>query len=153
VFVQATKSRRGSKTYLTYLVRESFRTKNGPRSRTVCNISKLPPTVRQLITEALAGKRWVCQAQIALSQAADFGGLAVLVEAWQKLGLDRLFASIGTARQRGLLQAMIFARLLFPCAKLALKENAPPALCWQKPAAWRRRKLLPKTIFTRPWMR
>ena len=42
MFVQATKSRRQNKTYVSYLVRESFRTSEGPRSRTVCNISALP---------------------------------------------------------------------------------------------------------------
>jgi hypothetical protein len=64
----------------------------------------------------------------ALQHALDYGGLAVLVEAWQQLGLDRLLASIGSPRQRALLQAMIFARLLFPCAKLALAERAAGTL-------------------------
>ena len=36
MFVQATKSKRGTKTYVSYLVREAFRTPQGPRSRTVC---------------------------------------------------------------------------------------------------------------------
>jgi hypothetical protein len=45
VFVQTTKSTRGGKTYLTYLVRESFRTAKGPRSRTICNITGLPAHV------------------------------------------------------------------------------------------------------------
>ena len=49
MFVQVTKSRRNGKVYLTYLVRESFRTAAGPRSRTVCNITALPPPLRQLI--------------------------------------------------------------------------------------------------------
>jgi len=128
VFVQVTKSRRGAKIYLTYLVRESFRTAQGPRSRTVCNITALPPPVRQLITEALAGQRFVAAEKIALHQALDYGGLAVLVEAWQQLGLERLFAGLGTPRQRALLQALIFSRLLFPCAKLALKERAAGTL-------------------------
>jgi hypothetical protein len=131
VFVQVTKSRRGAKIYLTYLVRESFRTANGPRSRTVCNITKLPPPVRQLIADALTGQRFVAEDKLALGQALDYGGLAVLVEVWQQLGLDRLFAAIGTPRQRSLLQAMIFARLLFPCAKLALKERAAGTLLAQ----------------------
>jgi hypothetical protein len=39
MFVQATKSRRGNKTYVSYLVREAFRTPAGPRSRTVCDRS------------------------------------------------------------------------------------------------------------------
>src|SRR5204863_5186550 len=48
-------------------------------------------------------------------------------------GLDRLFSSMGSARQRGLLKAMIYARLIFPCAKLSLKVQAQgtwlPAAC------------------------
>ena len=40
------------------------------------------------------------------------------------MGLDHLLAGIGTARDRALIKAMIFSRLLFPCAKLALKEQA-----------------------------
>ena len=128
MFVQVTKSRRGDKVYHTYLVRESFRTAAGPRSRTVCNITALPPSVRQLITESLTGRHFVAEEQIALRQALDYGGLAVLVEAWQSLGLDRLFEQIGSPRQRSLLQAMVFARLLFPCAKLALRERAAGSL-------------------------
>ena len=128
MFVQVTKSRRGPKVYQTYLVRESFRTAQGPRSRTVCNITGLPPAVRQLITDSLAGQRFVAAEQVELQQALDYGGLAVLVAVWQQLGLAALFAGIGSARQRSLLQAMIFARLLFPCAKLALAERAAGSL-------------------------
>jgi len=128
VFVQVTRSRRGPKVYETYLVRESFRTAQGPRSRTICNLTGLPPAVRQLVTDALAGQRFVGAEQIELQQALDYGGLAVLVEVWQQLGLADLFAGIGSARQRSLLQALIFARLLFPCAKLALAERAAGSL-------------------------
>ena len=131
MFVQTTRSRRGAKVYETFLVRESFRTPAGPRSRTVCNITALPPAVRQLVTEALAGQHLVPAEQIALQQALDFGGLVVLVEAWEQLGLARLFAGIGSPRQRSLLQAMIFARLLFPCAKLALRAQAAGTLLAQ----------------------
>ena len=63
-----------------------------------------------------------CQFQ--LHCALDYGGLAVLTDAWDRYGLEPLLAGLGTKRQRGLLQAMVFARLLFPCAKLALAEQA-----------------------------
>ena len=56
MFVQATKSRRKGKIYVTYLVRESFRTPEGPRSRTVCNITKLPEDVRKLIAASLSSR-------------------------------------------------------------------------------------------------
>lgn len=124
MFVQATKSTRAGKTYLTYLVRESFRTAKGPRSRTLCNITSLPPDVRELIAASLRGQSFLPVEGLELHGALDYGGLAVLAEAWQRYGLDTLLAGLGTRRQRGLLKAMILGRLLFPCAKLALSEQA-----------------------------
>src|ERR1700728_1685664 len=112
MFVQTTTCKHGQATYLTYLVRESFRTSKGPRSRTVCNISALPPEVRDLVAAALSGQTCVVLEQIELSQALDYGGLAVLRDAWQRFGLEKLFAGVPQARQRRLLQAMIFGRIL-----------------------------------------
>src|SRR6476660_748885 len=124
MFVQATKSKRHNKTYVSYLVRESFRTSQGPRSRTVSNISALPPEVRDLVAAALSGKTCVALEQIELSSALDYGGLAVLRDAWERFAMEKLFADVPQARQCRLLQAMIFGRILFPCAKLALVEEA-----------------------------
>ncbi len=124
MFVQATKSKRKGKTYVTYLVRESFRTADGPRSRTVCNITDLPPALRDLIAAGLRGQNFLPADQAHLEAALDYGGLAVLKDAWFRYRLDELFAGIGSARQRGLLQAIIFSRLLFPCAKLSLAQQA-----------------------------
>jgi len=125
VFVQATKSaRQDGKTYVSYLVRESFRTPSGPRSRTVCNITDLPPPTRDLIAASLKGQSLLPAEQIQLDTALDYGGLAVLKDAWTRFRLDELLAGIGSARQRGLLQAIIFSRLLFPCAKLSLAQRA-----------------------------
>ena len=124
MFVQATKSKRGGKTYVTHLVRESFRTAKGPRSRTLCNITGLPAPVRELITASLRGQAFVPAQALRLRSALDYGGLAVLADAWSRFGLDRFLSGLGTARQQGLLKAMIFGRLLFPSAKLALSEQA-----------------------------
>jgi transposase len=125
VFVQTTtSSRQGGKTYHSILVRESFRTPDGPRSRTVCNITNLPPATRELIADSLKGKDFLPAAEVALHEALDYGGLAVLNDAWTRLRLDELFATIGSERQRGLLKAVIYSRLLFPCAKLSLRPQA-----------------------------
>ena len=124
MFVQITKSTRADKTYLTYLVRESFRTAKGPRSRTLCNVTSLPPAVRDLIAASLRGQSFLPAQDLALHCALDYGGLAVLADAWQRFGLDALLAGLGTTRQQGLLKAMVLGRLLFPCAKLALSEQA-----------------------------
>ena len=125
MFVQATKStRQDGKTYVSYLVRESFRTPKGPRSRTVCNITELPPATRDLIAASLKGQEVLPAQPLQLETALDYGGLAVLKDAWARFRLDELLAGIGSARQRGLLQAMIFSRLLFPCAKRSLAQHA-----------------------------
>lgn len=124
MFVQATKSKRKGKTYVTYLVRESFRTVKGPRSRTICNITGLPDPVRDIIAASLRGASFLPAQDLQLHSALDYGGLAVLADAWRRFGLDRFMSGLGTSRQQGLLKAMIFGRLLFPSAKLALSEQA-----------------------------
>jgi transposase len=129
VFVQATTS--GEKKYVSYLVRESFRTPKGPRSRTICNITGLPPEVRELIASALRGQTLVPVEGLALENALSYGGLAVLREAWRRSGLDRVLAGLPGERERRLIQAMIFGRLLFPCAKLALAAQAQGTLLAQ----------------------
>jgi hypothetical protein len=152
MFVQATKSKRGNKTYISYLVRESFRTPKGPRSRTICNISGLPPEVRDLIAAALAGKPYAALESLALSGALDYGGLAVLRDAWQRFGLDRALAAIPDARQRALLQAMIFGRVLCAPAPNGRWPNRPKARCWRPLAGWSKRaKASTKTNFTTRW--
>ena len=125
MFVQATtSSRKNGKTYVSYLVRESFRTTNGPRSRTVCNITELPAHTRDIIVASLKGQAFLPANQVQLHAALDYGGLAVLNDAWSRFHLDEIFAHLGSARQRGLLQAIIYSRLLFPCAKLSLAHQA-----------------------------
>lgn len=68
MFVQITKCKRGQHLYLTYLVRESFRTPEGPRSRTVCNITALPSETRDLIALSLRGQSLVPGDQLELAQ-------------------------------------------------------------------------------------
>ena len=125
MFVQATtSSRQNGKTYISYLVRESFRTPKGPRSRTLCNITDLPVHTRDLLVASLQGQEFLPAEQVQLHEALDYGGLGVLNDAWSRFRLGELFTGIGSPRQRGLLQAVIYSRLLFPCAKLSLAQKA-----------------------------
>jgi hypothetical protein len=124
MFVQITKSTHAGRTYLTFLVRESFRTADGPRSRTICNITALPAPTRELIAQSLRGRSFVPTDELELSQALNFGGLAVLRQTWDQFELDRIFEGVTPARLVGLLKAIIFGRILFPSAKLALADHA-----------------------------
>jgi transposase len=124
VFVEVIKSKGPNGTiYETYLVRESFRTPEGPRSRTLANITKLPPGTRQLIADSLKGQTLIAPEAVSLHQALDFGGIAILRDAWGRFGLNDLFANIAPPHA-GRLQAIVFSRLLFPCAKLSLADKA-----------------------------
>ena len=126
MFVQATKSsRQNGKTYVSYLVRESFRLPSGPRSRTVCNITDLPPATRDLIAASLKGQVFLPAGQVQLEAALDYGGLAVLNDGWSRFRLGELFAGIGSARQRGLLQATIYTRHV-PCRRASLGRHHEP---------------------------
>ena len=131
MFVQETKSRQNGKSYSSFLVRESFRTPKGPRSRTVCNITALPPHLRSLIASALKGSHFSPSDSILLQKALDFGGLAVLEDLWHRLQLDSLFSHLNSQRTRSLLKAMVFARILHPSSKLALKSWARGCLLAQ----------------------
>jgi transposase len=124
MFVQVTQCKHGLRAYVTYLVRESFRTPKGPRSRTVCNITALPPQTRDLIAQSLRGQSFVPGDQLQLAQALSFGGLAVLRHYWDQLHLQRLFEWLTNPRTVGLLLAMVFGRVLFPSSKLALVDHA-----------------------------
>lgn len=127
MFLQKTTSGRGQK-YISWLVREGFRTDKGPRSRTVCNVTGLPEPALEALQLALKGKHLVPLDGLALEGAFDYGGLAVVRDAWQRYRLDALFEDVPSVRQRGLLKALVFARLLFPCSKLALAEQAQGTL-------------------------
>src|SRR5437870_6366317 len=124
MFVQVTKCKHGSVTYFTYLVRESFRTPKGPRSRTICNITALPPETRELISQSLQGRSFVAAESLQLSEAWNCGGLIVLHQAWEEFGLSTIFDFVADARMAGLLKAMTLGRILFPSAKLALVDHA-----------------------------
>lgn len=122
MFVQTIRNKRGTKKYETHLIRESYRTEKGPRHRTIANITGLPEDVRDMIASALkSGCSMVNSNALGLSEALDFGGLAVLHEVWNRFNLDQVLGDISDLRVKARLKAMVFGRILFPVSKLALQ--------------------------------
>lgn len=120
-------TKRNGKHYVTALIRESFRTPQGPRTRTICNVSTLPESVRAVLKETLKNNQptpLVNPEKVTLDSALDYGGIAVLHSAWDRFGLDRILQKVASKKAQSRLKAMIFARLLFPSSKLALAELA-----------------------------
>ena len=126
MFVQTSTTIINGKRYQCKTVRESYRTAQGPRSRTVCNISKLPPLVQDAICMLLKNPQChlVPADSLGLHDALGFGGIAVLQDAWERYRLDDVLTGVDSAADRGRIKAMIFARLLFPGSKLSLKMRS-----------------------------
>jgi len=126
MFVQTSKTTINGKTYACKTVRESYRTASGPRSRLVCNISKLPEHVQTAIEQLLKrpGGSLVHTDSLGLTDALGFGGVAVLNDAWDRYHLDNVLAGVEDFKDRARIKAMTFGRLLFPGSKLSLKESS-----------------------------
>src|SRR5436189_289408 len=105
MFVQVTQCKHGSATYFTYLVRESFRTPKGPRSRTICNITALPPETRELISQSLQGRSFVAAESLQLTEAWNCGGLVVLHQTQQDFVCRATFDPSADPRRPGLPKA------------------------------------------------
>lgn len=135
MYVQTSRSTVKGKTYECKTVRESYRTPKGPRSRLVCNISKLPEEIQVAIEAMLKepGGELVPSGGLGLAEALGFGGVAVLHDVWDRFGLDRVLGAVEDAADLGRVKAMAFARLLFPGSKLSLKtvsaDSALAASC------------------------
>lgn len=103
----------------TVLLRESFR--DGPRvcKRTLANLSSLPLAQIEIIRAALRGEAMAPVAQtLEITRSRPHGHVQAVSLAMQRLGVPALLgAKSGPERDRVL--AMIAARIIEPCPKLA----------------------------------
>jgi hypothetical protein len=103
------------------LVRESYREGGKVKSRTVANITKLPPHAIEAVRRSLAGETLVspCEAfEILPDGSRDHGHVEAVLTAMRRLGFQDLVAS-RRSRPRDLVVAMVAARILAPSSKLA----------------------------------
>ena len=148
MFLQKTTCKRGTKTYTFWLVRESFRTPKGPRSRTLCNITKLPVSTRELIHRSLQGESLTPVSNVKLLDALDFGGLAVLREAWQKYALSGLFAGL-PRKQAGRLQVRLYLHQISLILMQGLRRLAQGTYLASSRSSTLRLKLLKQAVRVR----
>ncbi|QSR87916.1 IS1634 family transposase [Methylacidiphilum caldifontis] len=124
MYLQEVRTYQNGKIYRSYLVRESYRVGKQVKTRILANLTRMPEEVRDAVRAILQGKKLVPIEEWEAPDALDYGGLAVLEQAWQRFGLDQALAGVKSERKRKLLKAMIYGRILFPSSKLALREEA-----------------------------
>src|ERR1043166_3113477 len=113
----------GGKTYVSHLLRHSYRDGARVRHRTLANLSHLPPHTLDLVRRSLKGEAFVAPQQaFRITHAKAHGHVHAVLGTLRKLGLDTLLAA-RPSRPRNLAVALIVARLLFPASKLATPRH------------------------------
>jgi transposase len=107
------------KTYVSYLLRQSYRQDGRVKHRTLGNLSHLPSPLIDIIGRCLGGETFVPPHEAFRTTASKpHGHVHAVLTTCRKLDLESLLAS-KPSRQRTLVLALIVQRILFPCSKLA----------------------------------
>lgn len=107
------------KTYVSYLLRQSYRHNGQVKHRTLGNLSHLPPRLIDLVRRSLQGEAFLSVEETFRTLASKpHGHVEAVLLACRKLDLENLIAA-KPSRHRCLILALIVQRILFPCSKLA----------------------------------
>lgn len=111
--------KQGARTYVSYLLRQSYRQDGKVKHRNLGNLSHLPLPLIDLVRRSLQGEVFVGADQAVRTLASKpHGHVEAILTTFDQLDLEGLLAS-RASRQRSLVLALIAQRLLFPCSKLA----------------------------------
>ena len=101
------------------LLRESYRENGKVKTRTLANLSKLPPAAIEILKRSLKGESLVpLQETLNIIASPHHGHVEAVLQTLCRLSLPRLLDS-RPSRERNLVVAMIVARILAPHSKLA----------------------------------
>jgi hypothetical protein len=117
-----TRSYKG-KTYVTHLLRRSYREGPHVKHQTLANLSHLPERLIDIIRRSLQGEAFASVAErFRVTQSLPHGHVEAVLGTIRRLGLDTLLGA-KPSRPRALVVAMIAARVLFPSSKLATTRH------------------------------
>ncbi len=113
------------------LLRETFREDGKVKKRTLANLSKWPVAVVEGLRVLLKGGTAVAKLEDAFDvvRSRPHGHVAALVGMLRKLQVDRLIGG-GASREQALVLALIAARILGPCSKLATARGLGEQTQW-----------------------
>jgi hypothetical protein len=107
----------------TVLIREAWREGKKIRRRTVGNITSLPERQIEQIRRTLKGEELVSSSEaFEILRSRPHGHVAAVVGVMNKLGIPELLSTRKHAKRQRVL-AMIAARILDPCSKLATAQR------------------------------
>ena len=119
VHVATIKKHYNGKTYVTHLLRHTFREHGKVKHLTLGNLSDLPDDLIDVMRRRLAGEPLPDQNDdFQIVRSLPHGHVAAVLGTLKKIGLDRLI-SAKTCREAQLVIAMIVLRIIAPGSKLA----------------------------------
>jgi transposase len=111
------------KTYVTVLLRRSFRVGQAVKHETLGNLSHLPERLIDIVRRSLQGEAFASTSErFRIIRSLPHGHVQAVLGMITKLGLPNLLAA-KPSRQRNLVVALIAERLLFPASKLATTRH------------------------------
>lgn len=117
--VARVRSVHGGKTYVSVLLRQSYREDGRVKHRTLASLTALPPSVIELIERSLRGERLVpADEALSIRRSLPHGHVAAVLGMTRALGLPGILDR-RPSRARDLATALIAARLIAPASKLA----------------------------------
>ncbi len=126
VHVATITKHQGGKTYVTHLLRHTYRENGKVRQLTLGNLSDLPDDLIQVIRKRLSGEPLPSESDdFQIVRSLPHGHVAAVLGMLRKIGLDRLIAS-KPCREAQLVVAMIVLRIIAPGSKLANLTSLQP---------------------------
>lgn len=115
--------RHNGKVYTSYLLRRTYREEGKVKHETLGNLSHLPQEVIGTIRAALRGEvSPVGDDGLKIVRSLPHGHVAAVLGTVRKIGLEQIVAS-RPSPERTLVVAMIVARVIDPCSKLATSRG------------------------------
>lgn len=119
VHVATTRRKYKGRVYETHLLRRSYREDGKVKHETLGNLSHLPAHAVEAVRRSLRGEPLVAADEaFEIVRSLPHGHVAATLATLRKLGVDKLLGS-RRCRERDLVTAMIVARIVEPCSKLA----------------------------------
>jgi hypothetical protein len=109
----------GDRVYTSVLLRQSYREGRSVKHRTLASLTALPETIVELIERSLKGERFLAaETVLRIVRSLPHGHVGAVLGMLRSLDLETLLDR-RPSRQRDLAVALIVARVIAPCSKLA----------------------------------
>jgi transposase len=134
MYLEEIRARHGNRTYVTTLIRESYREKGKVKHHTLCNLSKLPASHLEGIKRLFLGKEMpgglLLKEKITVTASREYGASYAVLSIAKAIGLDKIIYSRPEGWRQNIM-AMITGRVVYQGSKLSLTNLFADTSLWE----------------------